>query len=141
MLADSLRHEHGHWRSLALPSPLLAELRALTRDRERLICNQRDVENQLRAIVAVYHPAVLHLFSSLDREITLAFLRDYPTPAHAARVGVSRMGGFCHRHGYSGRTRPEVLVQRIRDHLLTASPEPPRESRSAPCSSSISSRC
>jgi len=28
----------------------------LTRDRERLVCNQRDVENQLRAIVQVYHP-------------------------------------------------------------------------------------
>ena len=83
MLADSLRHEHRHWRSLAVPSPLLAELRALTRDRERLVWNQRDTENQLRAIVQVYHPGVLHLFSSLDRDIPLAFLRDYPTPAHA----------------------------------------------------------
>ena len=121
VLADSLRHEHGHWRPLVMPSTVLAELRALTRDRERLVSNQRDVENQLRAIVAVYHPAVLHLFSSLDRDITLAFLRDYPTPAHAARVGASRMAGFCHRHGYSGRTDPEVLVRRIRDHLMTAS--------------------
>ena len=67
VLADWLRHEHRHWRSLAVPSALLAELRALTRDRERLICNQRDVENQLRGIVQTYQPAVLHLFSSLDR--------------------------------------------------------------------------
>lgn len=57
VLADSLRHEHGHWRPLVTPSPELAELRALTRDRERLVWNQRDVENQLRAILAVYHPA------------------------------------------------------------------------------------
>lgn len=28
VLADSLRHEHRHWRPLAVPSPLLAELRA-----------------------------------------------------------------------------------------------------------------
>lgn len=70
-----------------MPSPLLAELRALTRDRERLVSNQRDVENQLRAIIETYHPAVLHLFSSLDRDITLAFLRDYPDPEHASRVG------------------------------------------------------
>jgi hypothetical protein len=34
LLADSLRHEHRHWRPLGPPSPLLAELRALTRDRE-----------------------------------------------------------------------------------------------------------
>jgi transposase len=121
VLADSLRHEHRHWRSLAVPSHLLAELRALTRDRERLVWNQRDVENQLRAIVQVYHPGVLHLFSSLDRDISLAFLRDYPTPTQAGRVGASRMAAFCARHGYSGRTKPELLVDRLRTNLLSAS--------------------
>jgi len=121
VLADSLRHEHRHWRSLAVPSPLLAELRALARDRERLIWNQRDVENQLRAIVQVYYPAVLHLFSSLDRDISLAFLRDYPTPEQAGRVGQARMAAFCARHGYPGRTRPELLVTRLRANLLSAS--------------------
>jgi transposase len=121
VLADSLRHEHRHWRSLPVPSPLLAELRVLTRDRERLIWNQRDVENQLRAAVQAYHPAVLHLFSSLDRDICLAFLRDYPTPAQAGRVGAARMAAFCARHGYSGRTRPELLVERLRTNLLSAS--------------------
>jgi transposase len=121
VLADSLRHQHRHWRSLAVPSPLLAELRALTRDRERLIWNQRDVENQLRAIVLTYHPAVLHLFSRLDRDITLAFIRNYPTPARAGRLGPARMKAFTGRHGYSGRTQPEVLVERLRANLLTAS--------------------
>jgi transposase len=121
VLADSLRHEHRHWRSLAVPSSLLAELRALTRDRERLILNQRDVENQLRAVVQTYHPGALHLFSSLDRDISLAFLRDYTTPAQAGRVGAARMAAFCARHGYSGRTRPELLVERLRTNLLSAS--------------------
>ena len=93
----------------------------MTRDRERLVCNQRDVENQLRAVVLAYHPAVLELFSSLDRDITLAFLRDYPTAAHAGRVGPARMAAFCTRHGYSGRTRPELLVERLRANLLSAS--------------------
>lgn len=117
VLADVLRHEHGHLRPVAVPSDLLAELRALTRDRERLIWNQRDVENQLRALVAAYHPGVLHLFSSLDRDIALSFLRDYPTPGQATRIGPARMEAFCRRHGYSGRTRPEVLVERLRPHL------------------------
>jgi transposase len=117
VLADVLRHEHAHLRPLPVPSALLAELRALTRDRERLVWNQRDVENQLRAIVEAYHPGVLHLFSSLDRDIALAFLKDYPTPEKASRIGASRMAAFCERHGYSGRTRPEVLVERLRPHL------------------------
>jgi transposase len=122
VLADSLRHEHRHWRPVPVPSALLAELRALTRDRERLVWNQRDVENQLRAIVQAYHPAALHLFSSLDRDITLAFLRDYPTPEQAGRVGAVRMAAFCARHGYSGRTPAETLVERLRASLLTAAP-------------------
>jgi transposase len=122
VLADSLRHEHRHWRPLAVPSPLLAELRALTRDRERLVWNQRDTENQLRAIVMAYHPAVLELFSSLDRDISLAFLRDYPTPGQARRIGTARMAAFCSRHGYSGRTSPEILTARLRAHLLAGSP-------------------
>jgi len=69
VLADSLRHEHRHWRPLAVPSPLLAELRALTRDRERLIWNQRDVENQLRLPFS----AAFRVVSTLNRT-TAAFL-------------------------------------------------------------------
>jgi hypothetical protein len=50
-------------------SPLLAELRALTRVPDRLIWNPRDVENRLRASVAVYHPrAGLFLSLSLSKE-------------------------------------------------------------------------
>jgi Transposase len=37
VLADSLRHQHRHWRFVTAPSPLLAQLRVLTRDHERLV--------------------------------------------------------------------------------------------------------
>src|SRR5512135_439882 len=121
VLADTLRHEYRHWRPLRRPSRLLAELRAVSRDRERLVGAQRSVESQLRAVLDAYHPAPLHLFSALDRDIALAFVRDYPTPARASRVGTERMAAFCGRHGYSGRTTPEVLVGRLRPHLLAAS--------------------
>lgn len=71
VLADTLRHEHRHWRPLSPPSPLLAELRAVTRDRQRVLYAQQGCESQLRAILDAYHPAPLHLFSTLDRDITL----------------------------------------------------------------------
>jgi transposase len=122
VLADTLRHEHTHWRRLSVPSALTAELAAVTRDRERVIISQRAVESQLRAILEVYHPAPLHLFSSLDRDITLSFITDYPTPAQARRVGEARMEAFCRRHGYSGRVPAAQLVERLRPHLLSASP-------------------
>ncbi|MBZ9641113.1 IS110 family transposase [Streptomyces sp. PSKA30] len=119
-----MRHEYRHWRPQPVVSPQLAELRAVIRDRERVVWNQRDLKNQLRAMLQSYHPAVLHLFSSLDRDISLAFLQDYPAPEQARRIGVERMRAFTGRHGYSGRTRPEVLLERLRTHLLRPSPPP-----------------
>ncbi|MCA4726607.1 IS110 family transposase [Mycolicibacterium fortuitum] len=121
VLADTLRHQHAQWRPLATRSPALAELTAISRDRQRILDMQVDTENRLRAILEAYHPAPLHLFSSLDRDITLAFIRTYPTPAQASRITTARMGGFTSRHGYSGRQKPEALVTRMQPHLLSAS--------------------
>ena len=122
VLADTLRHEHAHWRPLAAPSPLLAEIKALTRDRDRLLETQQAVEHQLRMILEAYHPAPVRLFSSVDRQITLSFVLDYPTPAVAARVKTTRMAGFLARHHYTGRVSAQVLAERMRAHLLSASP-------------------
>lgn len=122
VLADMLRHEHAYWRSLAVPSPLLAEIKALTRDRDRLLETQQAVENQLRMILEAYHPAPVRLFSSVDRQITLSFVLDYPTPAVASRVKATRMGGFLSRHHYTGRVPAQVLAARMRANLLSASP-------------------
>ena len=121
VLADTLRHEHGFWRPIRFASDTLMQLRAIIRDRERVVWNQRDLENQLRATMEAYNPAVLHLFSSLDRDISLEFIRRYPLPAQAARVGVTRMDAFIRREHYSGRTPAVTLVDRLRPHLLSAS--------------------
>lgn len=122
VLADTLRHEHPHWRALSTPSPLLAEIRALTRDRDRLLETQQTVESQLRMILEAYHPAPVRLFSSVDRQITLSFVLDYPTPAVASRVKTSRMSGFLSRHHYTGRAPAQVLAERMRAHLLSGAP-------------------
>lgn len=41
VLADTLRFDHAHWHPLSVPSPLLAEIKALTRDRARLLETQQ----------------------------------------------------------------------------------------------------
>jgi transposase len=122
VLADTLRHEHAHWRPLPIPSLALAELRALTRDRDRLLATQPRTKAQLRAILEAYHPAPARLFSSIDRQITLAFIADYPTPQAAGVVGPQRMARFLARNRYTGRVKPQVLVQRLRANLLSAAP-------------------
>jgi len=121
VLADTLRHEHLHWRPLSVPSPLLAELRALTRDRDRLLETQQATEAQLRSIMESYHPAPARLFSSMDRQIALAFVADYPTPQVASRVRTARMAGFLRRNGYTGRVPAQVLAERMRANLLSGS--------------------
>lgn len=121
-LADALRHEQTRWRPLAAPSPLLAELRALTRDRERIVAEQVRVKSQLHAILESYHPAATRLFSSLDRKTAPAFVRDYPTPAQAALVGERRRARFLARNGYTGRVPAAVLAERLHDNLITAAP-------------------
>lgn len=121
VLADTLRHEHTHWRALSVPSPLLAEIKALTRDRDRLLETQQAVESQLRMILEAYHPAPVRLFSSIDRQITLSFVLDYPTPAVAGRIKTTRMAGFLARHHYTGRVPAQLLAERMRANLLTGS--------------------
>jgi transposase len=121
VLADTLRSDGWRWRHLAASSVVHAELRAVVRHRRQCCESQRMVESQLRETLLAYHPAVVALFSSVDRDATLAFLRDYPTPQTASRVGQARMAGFCQRVGYSGRVPVDVLVGRLRTNLLSGS--------------------
>lgn len=79
VLADTLRHEILRGRALTPLSPCLAELRALGRDRRRTLETQQGAEAPWRAALAAYHPATARLFSSVDRNISLAFIREYPT--------------------------------------------------------------
>src|SRR5699024_3527611 len=97
VLADTLCHEHTYYRPIARGSQVLMRLRSLIHDRERIVWRQRDVQNQLRATMQTYNPAVLHLFSSLDRDISLQFIQRYPTPAQVKRIGQVRMEQFTTR--------------------------------------------
>jgi transposase len=120
-LADLLRRQVAVWRPLRRPSETLAELQALVRDRDGFIIEHRRTQHKLRATLLTYYPALPHLFSSLDRAITLAFLRRYPTPDAASRLTVARLARFLKREGYTGRTAPEVLLSRLHAHPTTPS--------------------
>lgn len=87
VLADTLRFEHAQCRPLAVASPLLAEIKALTRDRDRLLETQQATEHQLRMILEAYHPAPVRLFSSVDRQSSLSFVLDYPTRGDQWPIG------------------------------------------------------
>lgn len=121
-LADTLRFDHAHWRPLPVPSPLLTEIKAFTQDRDRLLETQQTIESQLRMLLEAYRPAPVRLFSSVDRQITLSFVTDYPTPANASRVKTPRKAGFLSRHHFTGRVPAQTLAERMRQNLLSGSP-------------------
>src|SRR5918997_1316714 len=54
------------------------------------------------------------LFADIDSPIALAFLRRYPTPASAARLGEARMAAFLRKQRYCGRRSPAELLARLR---------------------------
>jgi len=118
-LADLLRRQVAVWRPLRRSGIVHAELAALVRDRERFVVEHRRLQHRLRAVLETYYPAATRLFSGLDRSITLAFLRRYPTPADAERLTPVRLARFLAREGYSGRTAPELLIARIGAHAGT----------------------
>lgn len=89
-------------------------LRAAVRGRRDLVDQRTAASNQLQATLEAFWPGANALFDSITSTIALAFLRSYPTPASAARLGEKRMAAFLQRHGYSGQQTAEDLVSKLR---------------------------
>ena len=119
-LADTLRHEHAHWRPLPVASPVLAEVRALARNRDRLLDSQQRGEAQLRSTLEAYPRRRRACSPRSTATSRWPSSPTSPTPQAAARVGEQRMAGFCRRQSYRVRTDQAVLTQRLKDNLLSA---------------------
>jgi transposase len=79
LLAKTGRSDLADLRRLTPDSPLIQELKALTRDQDGLIQSQTRLVNQLTACLKAYYPVALTLFGKVHQKSTLAFLRAYPT--------------------------------------------------------------
>lgn len=88
LLAKLGRSDLADLRRLTPDSPLLQELKLLTRDQDSLIQSQTRLVNQLTACLKAYYPVALQLFSKLHQPATLAFLQAYPTPEAARAASV-----------------------------------------------------
>jgi len=88
LLAKVGRSDLADLRRLRPDSPLIQELKALTRDQDGLIQSQTRLVNQLTACLKAYYPVALTLFGKLHQQSTLAFLRAYPTPETARSASV-----------------------------------------------------
>ena len=87
---------------LRLPSETLAELAASSATGSASSSSTDRLQHQLRATLETYYPAMTHLFSSIDRSITLAFLRRFPTPEAAAPAHGAPAGAVPAARGLHG---------------------------------------
>ena len=114
MLADLLRTDGHRFRPLQPSSDQLKALRALVRGRDDLVAQRLALANQLRSLLDSFWPGAGAIFADIDSPIALAFLRRYPTPESAARLGEKRLAGFLAQESYCGRRSASELLARLR---------------------------
>ena len=115
VLAELARTDSHRFRVLVPDSDRTKALRAVTRARESLVRTRVGLANQLRDQLACFWPGAANVFCSVDSQIALAFLRRYPTPVDARRLGEQRLEAFLKRHGYPGRKPAGELLARLRN--------------------------
>jgi transposase len=120
MLADLLRTDGHRFRRVQPLSDATRALRALVRTRDDVVAMRVGAANQLRALLESFWPGAVTLFAEIDSAIALAFLRRYPTPQQAARLGATRLQAFLASRRYSGRRSAAELLARL--HAAPASP-------------------
>jgi len=115
VLADTLRTDRLRLRPLVSDSQATVALRRACRARKDFVAHRVAVANQLRAHLRNVLPAVIGLFADIDSPITLAFLARFDTQDKLDWLTPTRLATWLSKQGYSGRTDPSVLHQRILD--------------------------
>jgi transposase len=130
-LAELARTDHHRFRALTPDSDETKALRALTRAREDLVATRVALADQLRAELEAFWPGAALVFAQIDSSISLAFLKRYPSPEDAARLGEKRLLGFLERQGYPGRKEAGELLERLRKAPLGRAGEAETQARRA----------
>lgn len=91
LLAKLGRAELVDLRQVHPDSPIIAELKELTRDQDALVQMQTRLVNQLTACLKAYYPVALQLFTKLQQPSTLRFLQTFPTPVQAKEATVQEI--------------------------------------------------
>jgi transposase len=94
LLARKGRSDLGELRRLEPDSPLVQELKLLSRDQDALLQTHTRLVNQLTACLKTSFPAALTLFAKLQQGATLAFLQRYPTQELAEAASVEELTAF-----------------------------------------------
>ena len=114
VICELARTDSHRFRVLEPDSDQTKAIKALTRAREDLVRTRVALANQLRSELERFWPGPVGLFSSLDSPISLAFLKRYPSPLDARKLGVQRLATFLRNQRYSGGKAPAELLEKLR---------------------------
>jgi transposase len=113
VLADTLRTDRTRLRPLVPDTEATIALRRACRARKDLVGHRVAAANQLRAHLRNTFPGAVGLFAEIDSEISLTFLARFDTQDRADWLTPTRLADWLAKQGYSGRTDPAVLHQRL----------------------------
>jgi transposase len=118
VLAEFVRTDHGHLRALEPNSDPAQELKLLTRDQHRLVRQKTRLLNQLTTTLKEYYARPLEVFSDLESNIALDFLRQYPTPQDLSNLTRRQWNRFCKREHPLGEERCKELWEQLNQPQL-----------------------
>jgi len=123
LLAKHGRAEFADLRKLQPDSPIIQELKALTRDQQTLIQSQTRLVNQLTACLKAYYPVAMTLFTKLQQHSTLLFLQTYPTPQEAMAASEEQIAEVLTQAGHPTSEKVAAKIwQALHQPHLTADP-------------------
>src|SRR5215471_2509824 len=118
VLAEFLRTDHAHLRALEPNSVQAQELKLLTRDQQRLVRQKTRLLNQLTTTLKEYYSRPLEVFSDLESNLALDFLKQYPTPQALSRLTRRQWNRFSKREHSLGEQRSKELWDKLRQPQL-----------------------
>jgi len=115
ILADLLRTDGHRFKALVPHASEIKALRLLVRLRKDFVRTRVGLSNQLRSILQALYPGAARIFADIDSPIALAFLRQFPSEAHAAKLTERRLQRFLTENSYCGRRSATELLDRLRN--------------------------
>lgn len=120
LLADMVRTDQHRFTPWRADGVVVSQIRANLRLIDDLTQSITRYSNRLRAALLRACPVAIDLFSDLTTQISLQFLRTYPTQTAVKSLSYADFAAFCRRHRYS---HPHRITQRY-THLQQQVSEP-----------------
>lgn len=121
-LAHLLRTDRQHYKPLEMLPDDYRLMNELCQDLRQLVDDRSRIVNRLESCLKDYYPVAVGLFSRLDAQISMAFLRCYPDPARLKSLTKKQFLAFLKKNRYPCPDRVEGLYAQVSGQALAAHP-------------------